>query len=129
MCICECSPRALTFQWSALTCGTGQRRCTGRKIFTGLSLCFDTCRNTHEQTHTGFADRCIPDTSVAKSSVDCQSFSMPKEFKIKERNAGRWVGKKHFVLCRGCSSAYDHLRVTACVCVHVYGAIQFMSVS
>lgn len=124
VCICECSSRALTFQWSALTCGTGQRRCTGMKIFTGLSLCFDTCRNTHEQTHTGFADRCIPDTSVAKSSVDCQSFSMPKEFKLKETLTDGWERNTLFCVV----GAAQHTTIQACNCLCVCTCVRGYSV-
>lgn len=94
------------------------------EIFTGLSLCFDTCWNTHEQTHThsGFTDRCIPDTSVAVSSKDFQSFNMPKELKLKG-NTDRWVGKKHFALFAGCSSVYEYLYISMSVgsytCLHM----------
>lgn len=64
----------------------------------------ETHMNRHTHTHSGFTDRCIPDTSVAVSSKDPQSFNMPKEFKLKG-NTDRWEGKKHFVPYVGCSSA------------------------
>lgn len=93
------------------------------EIFTGLSLCFDTCRNTHEQTHThsGFTDRCIPDTSVAVSSKDSQSFNMPKGFKLKG-NTDRWAWKKHFVpYCR--VQLCMVICMYECLCLHIYMCI------
>lgn len=93
VCLClsafECIPACLSGQHCDAPQGRGS--VLESNIHWTVSLFWHLQEHRHTHIHSGFSDRCMPDTSVAVSSKDSQSINVPKEFKLKG-NTNRCVG-------------------------------------